>query len=260
MTPNFDKWKHLRTNLYQNTEIDVKLVGSTFLFPSEYEHMEVLQNNVSYFGSAISPNRIPGYIARKSYESEPTAEGDIRLTKNLITSEPKPHTVPFEFMTWIFEIDGISKSSLTQMDRHRMASFIQQSGRWMDRAECKFVYDSYYEVDDEALVKQWYAEDEAEVQRCLVEYTARKKRTYVIQKEGVAEIVKYKRQSARRKLTLDFATGTMLAINTLSLRNLLELRMDYKHAEWEIARAAKLMYDKVMTVAPAQFFALKVDP
>lgn len=257
MLPNFDRWRHLRTDLFQNTEISVKLIGSTFLFASEDDHLEVLKGNYQHSCMAIAPDRIPGFIARKSYDSEPTADGDVRLTKNLITSVPKPHTVPFEFMTWIFEIDGISKSSLTQMDRHRMASFIQQSGRWMDRTDCKFIYDSYYEVDNEATVKQWYVEDEAEVRRCLAEYHTRKNRIYTRELAGEIETVKYKRQSARRKLTLDFATGSMVAINTLSLRNMLELRLD-GHAEWEIRRCAKLMYDKVLAIAPAQFFAMNL--
>ncbi|MBL8027460.1 MAG: FAD-dependent thymidylate synthase [Fibrobacteres bacterium] len=247
--PNFDRWKHLRTNLFNNVEIQVSLRGTTFMFDTEEQLMNALSGKHE---AHIHPDRLPGYLARKCYDSEPTPEGDVKLTRNLITKKPKPHTVPSEFMTWIFEIDGISKSALTQLDRHRMASFLQQSGRWMDRSETRFVYDSYYEIDDEKTVIEWYKEDAAEVERCLKEYKQRRGRTHTNAK---GETVAMSRQSARRKLTLDFATGTFLAINTLSLRNALELRLD-THAEWEIRRAAKLMWDKVMKVAPAQMNAL----
>ncbi len=250
--PNFDRWKHLRVNLFNNAEISVNLRGATFLFDSEENIMNALKGkHVNH----IHPERLPGYLARKCYDSEPTPEGDVKLTKNLIIKKPKPHTVPSEFMTWIFEIDGISKSAITQLDRHRMASFLQQSGRWMDRSDTKFIYDAYHDIDDEMIVTKWYQEDEAEVKRCLLEYKGRKERTHV---NSLGETVKMSRQSARRKLTLDFATGTFLAINTLSLRNVLELRLD-SHAEWEIKRAAKLMFDKVMEVAPAQFNGLNLQ-
>lgn len=221
-----DPWVYLRQDLYKNVEPDVELVGHTSIWDTE----EV---------NAIHPDRIPGYIARMSHQSEGTKVDDVRLTKSLLNMKPVPHTTPFEFMVWVFKITGVSKSCLTQFDRHRIASFVQMSKRYMDANKTGFVYNTYDYIKDEHRV------------RLLLEEFSLLNKTVSEMYNRHRELGSTK-EDARKAYPINMSTGTYVIMNTVSIRNFFNLRLD-KHAEWEIRRMAKLMWDKCVSKAPAHF-------
>jgi thymidylate synthase (FAD) len=225
-----DPWARLRKGLYKNVEPSVELIGHTILTDPD--------------GLRISPDAIPGYTARMSYQSKGTAEDDVRLTKSLLTRTPVAHTGPFENFQWVFKITGISKSCLTQFDRHRIGvGFVQMSGRFMDRNKTGFVYNLYDYITAEEKAANMLSRDSFHYQSCISLYNE-------IRERGGTK------QDARKALPVSMATGTIVNLNTVSIRNFFNLRLD-KHAEWEIRRMAKLMLDLCDAIAPAHFFDMK---
>lgn len=202
--------------LYKQVEPKVKLIGTTVMFE---------ENDI---------NTLPGRMARKSYSSK---GDDEKLTKRLLKSDPQ-HTTPFEFANWVFEIDGISRACMMQLDRHRHASFVQFSSRYVNSTEQGYVYNLYsYMTPEEA--ESRLSRDSEHNERCENAY-----KTAII--SGV------NKQDARKLLPVSKATGTVMSMNSLALRNLFKLRLD-KHAEWEIRRMTRMMYDIVKKIAPLHF-------
>lgn len=226
--PVSDPWAYLRKDLYKNVEPSVELLGHTVLKLS---------------GVAIPPDAVPGHTARMSYQSEGTIEDDVRLTKSLLGRTPVAHTGPFENFQWVFKITGISKSCLTQFDRHRIGvGFVQMSGRFMDRNKTGFVY-NLYDYFDEIDARAALLSDSDHYEESMKRYNQLRE-------------WKATKQDARKNLPVAMASGTVVNLNTVSIRNFFNLRLD-KHAEWEIRRMAKLMFDKCDAIAPAHFFDMK---
>lgn len=225
-----DPYAKFRKNLFKNVEPSIELIGHTVLsYPD---------------GSRIPPDAIPGYTARMSYQSKGTPEDDIRLTGSLIGRTPVAHTGPFENFQWVFKITGISKSCLTQFDRHRIGvGFVQMSGRFIDRNKTGFVYNLYDYIEDEDQARDLLRDDSSHFSECIDRYNNARTR-------GATK------QDARKNLPVSMATGTIVNLNTVSIRNFFNLRLD-KHAEWEIRRMAKRMFDICNDVAPAHFFDMK---
>lgn len=227
-----DTYKHLRIGLLNNCELDVQLVGKTEIYD---EH-----------GNAFDSDRVPGFVARMSHGSEGTEEADIRLTKNLLKMSPMPHDTPFEFMQWIFKITGVTKSCLTQFDRHRIgAGFVQMSSRYMDKSNSGFVYNTYDYLPED-IANEMLLADAAFNAIALEQYNKRK---------GLGAT----KQDARKLLPVSMSTGTFVYLNSRSIRHFFKLRLD-SHAEWEIRRMAKAMWDIVYSIAPAHFADLIEPP
>ncbi len=225
-----DPYAKFRKDLFKNVEPVVELIGHTILTCPD--------------GLRISPDAIPGYTARMSYQSKGTPEDDVRLTKSLLGRTPVAHTGPFENFQWVFKITGISKSCLTQFDRHRIGvGFVQMSGRFMDRNKTGFVYNLYDYIKTESIAENILRCDSRHYENCMDLYDQIKIRGGT-------------KQDARKALPVSFATGTIVNLNTVSIRNFFNLRLD-KHAEWEIRRMAKRMFDICNDVAPAHFFDMK---
>lgn len=236
-----DPWFNLRQNLYKNTEPLIELLGITTLFETENDLLDFV-NGVDGI-PIIAPDRIPGHVASMSHMSEKTPEGEVKLTKNLLKMKPVPHLGPFEFMQWVFKIQGVSKSCLTQFDRHRVgAGFVQMSKRYMDANRTGYIYSPLGYLDDKATVID------------LLNISAAHNRAsdecynYYLSKGATKE-------DARKHLPVEMATGTWVHLNTASLRHFFTLRLD-SHAEWEIRRMANLMYTSAQRIAPAHFINL----
>lgn len=237
-----DPWFNLRQNLYKNAEPLVELLGITTMFETEQDLFDFIrgQTEESRNVPIITPDRIPGHVASMSHMSEKTPEGEVKLTKNLLKMKPVPHLGPFEFMQWVFKIQGVSKSCLTQFDRHRIgAGFVQMSKRYMDANRTGYVYETLGYLDDIVVVEDLLNASAAHSKASDELYN------YFISKGATKE-------DARKRLPVNMATGTWVHLNTTSLRHFFTLRLD-SHAEWEIRRMANLMYTSAQKIAPAHF-------
>ncbi len=227
-------------NLFQSVEPCVQLEGYTSMARPE--------------GGELSPDEIPGCVARMSHGSKGDKDSNIALTHKLLTFTP-PHATPFEFMQWIFKITGVSKSCLTQFDRNRIGiGFVQMSGRFMSRSESGFVYTAYSEKpwqtdkphlipgqDKDAVVgaEEMLRDEEEHFEACLKAYEH-------------ARLMGATKQDARKRLPVAMASGTYVHMNTRSLKTFFNERLR-PAAEWEIRRMAQMMFDIVYAIAPAHF-------
>lgn len=217
--------------MYKEVKLKVELIGTTVMYNTCIVDNEITEK--------IEPDEVPGYTARMSHQSEGTKSANIKLTKSLLNMKPVPHTGPFENFQWVWRITGISKSCLTQFDRHRIGiGFVQMSSRYIDKSDSGFVYNEYDYLSKEE-------------RKAVLEVDSAFNKMISKQYESHRSIGVTK-QDARKLLPVSFATGAIVNMNSQSMRNFFKLRLD-KHAEWEIRRMANAMYRKAIQVAPAHF-------
>lgn len=221
-----DPWHELRKERFQNIEPQVQLMTVTGAYPEVTD-------------------ALPGHVARMSHGTDgKTIEADKDLTTRLLRMQPCAHETPFEFVQWTFMISGVSKSCMTQLDRHRIgAGFVQMSGRYMSREDTGFVYNTYHYVPEKEKVRLQLKADERVIMQAFTRY----KRALQF---GLTK------QDARKSLPLSMATGTYMYMNSRSLRHLFQLRLDL-HAEWEIRRLTKMIFDICYAEAPTHFEDIK---
>lgn len=132
------------------------------------------------------------------------------------------HTSVTEHVSATFRIEGISRSCLAQLTRHRMASFSVTSQRY-----CEIEGDDWYVIPPSVI------EAGEEVGFCAEAEKAAKAYHRLLAK-GV------KKEDARFLLPEATKTNLVMTINARSLMNFLSLRLD-KSAQWEIRELANEM-------------------
>lgn len=132
------------------------------------------------------------------------------------------HTSVAEHVSATFRIEGISRSCLAQLTRHRMASFSVMSQRY-----CTIEGDDWYVIPQSFTDKGEEVMFEAAMDRAKRDYL------HAIEK-GI------KPEDARFMLPEATKTSLIMTINARSLMNFLSLRMD-KSAQWEIRELANAM-------------------
>lgn len=144
------------------------------------------------------------------------------------------HTSVVEHAYFTFTIEGISRACSHQLVRHRIASYSQQSQRYVNLSEPQYVIPPKIAKNirlkrayDEAMTNVWGA------------YNA-------LLKIGIpAEDARYILPNATK-------TNMIMTINARSLMNFFELRCCL-HAQWEIRELAWRMLEAVKRAAPAIF-------
>lgn len=132
------------------------------------------------------------------------------------------HTSVAEHVIATFRIEGISRSCLAQITRHRMASFSVMSQRY-----CEIEGDDWYVIPPSVI------EAGEEVGFCSEAEKSAKAYRRLLDK-GV------KKEDARFLLPEATKTSLVMTINVRSLMNFLSLRLD-KSAQWEIMELANAM-------------------
>lgn len=132
------------------------------------------------------------------------------------------HTSVAEHVSASFRIEGISRSCLAQLTRHRMASFSVTSQRY-----CEVEGDDWYVIPPSVI------EAGEEVGFCAEAEKAAKAYRRLLAK-GV------KKEDARFLLPEATKTSLIMTINVRSLMNFLSLRLA-KSAQWEIRELANAM-------------------
>lgn len=137
------------------------------------------------------------------------------------------HTSVAEHVSASFRIEGISRSCLAQLTRHRMASFSVMSQRY-----CEVGGDGWYVMPQSFTDKGEEVMFEAAMDRAKRDYL------HAIEK-GV------KKEDARFMLPEATRTNLIMTINVRSLMNFLSLRLD-KSAQWEIRELAEQIEQALM--------------
>lgn len=145
------------------------------------------------------------------------------------------HESVAEHAVFTFQIEGISRACSHQLIRHRVASYSQQSQRYVlvDNDDCFVIPESIKENDSEyiqyiSVIKYLFNEYERMI------------------KAGI------KLEDARYILPNACCTNITVTMNARELRHFFKLRL-CKRAQWEIRELAESMYECVKNIAPVLF-------
>ena len=152
----------------------------------------------------------------------------LKLVRNL------GHESVFEHVNFTFAIDGVSRSLTHQLVRHRIASYSQQSQRYVKLENFKFVTPPLIKKDEKA-VKIY--------EKTMKEITASYK---TLADMGISV------EDARYVLPNAAESCIVVTMNARSLFNFFELRSCLK-AQWEIRKLSNLMLRKVKEISPRIF-------
>ncbi len=139
-----------------------------------------------------------------------------------------------------FRIRGGSRSFTHQLVRHRMASFTQQSQRYVNEENFQYVVPPSIEKDPEALG----------IYRKFMEEA---RRTY-----SQLRRLKIKKEDARFVLPNAVFSEIVITANFREWRHIIELRGS-KHAQWEIRRMAVEVLRILKEKAPSVFYDFYVE-
>ena len=148
------------------------------------------------------------------------------------------HESIIEHASATFEISGISRACSHQLVRHRLASYSQESQRYVAMEEPEWVLPPAVADDPEArAVWDQFADHVRRAYRSLRELGVRK-------------------EDARFVLPNATATRLIVTMNFRELRHLFRVRIS-RHAQWEIRQVAARMLEQVYPHAPAIFGELR---
>ena len=168
------------------------------------------------------------------------------------------HASPTEHASFTFAIEGVSRTLLAQITRHRIASFSVQSQRYVRLDDFKYVIPPEIEVIPEA--KAAFIDSMNEdarryldlVQKLEDGHTARYMAEGMTEKAARAKASKQANEDARFVLPNACETKMIVTMNTRSLQNFFNLRC-CNRAQWEIRALAEEMLKLVYPVAPTLF-------
>lgn len=194
---------------------------------------------VSLITSTPEPDRVVAAAARLCYSPisasdlarEFTLEEAARLLKHLRRSG---HLSPFEHASFVFAVDGISRACSHQLVRHRIASFSQQSQRYVRAEKPEFVLPPA--VAGSPIAKRVFLESMSGAYQAYGDLLA----------QGIPE------EDARYVLPNACQTHMVVTMNARELLHFFELRL-CKRAQWEIRELARQMLILARDKAPFLF-------
>ncbi len=219
--------------------------------------------NVKLLAYTPAPERTVACAAKLCY-----AAADIDTVMDGLTDEKAGsfldmlteigHESPIEHASFTFGIEGVSRSLLAQITRHRLASYSVQSQRYVKESSFEFVVPPEIAAMPEARREFLMAmeEDQRHYEK-LSELLQRKHETEFLA-EGLCE--KEARRKAEKKAIEDArfvlpnacATKLICTMNARSLMNFFTHRC-CNRAQWEIRELAVEMLKLVREAAPNMF-------
>jgi thymidylate synthase (FAD) len=193
---------------------------------------------VTLIANTPEPQRLIETCARISYESQNypfDPDVNSKFIRRLIANG---HESPLEHASATVLIEDVSRTCSHQIVRHRIASYSQRSGRYVqfDPARAMFVLPkSFKDVKPELL----------EEARNLVLKSGSLYEAMLL--DGVPK------EDARFLLPQAEMTSMYMTTNFREWRHFLELRLD-RHAQWEIRGVAEKVLGILFGIAPDVFF------
>ena len=168
------------------------------------------------------------------------------------------HASPIEHASFTFGIEGVSRTLLAQITRHRIASFSVQSQRYVRLDDFHYVIPPEIEAIPEAKAAFLESMDEdakryLDLAKKLEDgHTARLMAEGMPEKQARAKASKQANEDARFVLPNACETKMVVTMNARSLQNFFHLRC-CSRAQWEIRQLAEEMFRLVYPVAPHIF-------
>ena len=190
---------------------------------------------------AITPNaeKLIEKAGRTSYLSfdRETKGSEKNFIKFLIKHG---HLSVLEHASATFRIKGASRSFTHQLVRHRLASYTQQSQRYVNEENFEYVIPPSIKKNEEAL-------------KIYTEFMDKAKKTYVELRK--LDILK---EDARFVLPNAIYSEIVLTANFREFRHIFKLRCD-KKAQWEIREVCLKMLEILKEKAPSVFDDFVID-
>lgn len=192
--------------------------------------MEVRLIAVTNYADGDTPEALLEHAGRICYRSTRTGDAG-KFLQNRIR---EGHESIIEHASATFEIGGISRACSHQVVRHRLASYSQESQRYVSMAAPEFVVPPDIAANPRAMeVWQGVIDEIGDAYRELRELGIRK-------------------EDARFLLPNAAATRIVMSANFREYRHFIKLRSD-PAAQWEIRELANRFLDALYEVAPAVF-------
>ena len=168
------------------------------------------------------------------------------------------HASPIEHASFTFGIEGVSRTFLAQVTRHRIGSISVQSQRYVRLDDFRYVVPPEIEAIPEA--KAAFLESMNEDAKRYLDlahkleegHTARLMAEGMPEKAARAKAGKQANEDARFVLPNACETKMVVTMNARSLQNFFHLRC-CSRAQWEIRQLAEEMFKLVYPVAPHIF-------
>ncbi len=218
---------------------------------------------VTLLVSTPDPERVVAAAAKLCYSAQSVeglldgltpekTEGFLKMLMNL------GHESPVEHVSFTFAIEGVSRSLLAQITRHRIASYSVQSQRYVRLSP--FEYVTPPEVAADAGAQEAYNRAMAAAAQSYEEITAILKEKHlkrllsqgVPEKQAVSRAEKQAIEDARFVLPNAGTTRMIVTMNARSLYNFFNHRCCTR-AQWEIRAVADEMLWLVKQAAPTLF-------
>ena len=183
-----------------------------------------------------TPEELLEHAGRVCYRSEARGEPGAFLKARI----REGHESIIEHASATFEISGISRACSHQLVRHRLASYSQESQRYVAMDDPEWVIPDDV-AEDEAALEVW----ETFAGQVVSAYEALRER-------GV------RKEDARFVLPNATATRIIVTMNFRELRHLFRIRIS-RGAQWEIRQLGVAMLEGVYPHAPAVFGDLREE-
>lgn len=203
--------------------------------------LKVVPLKVELLGYVDDPEQIVAAAVRQCYSPVGAAELKKKISEErraaLISQViSSGHLSTLEHSAYVFAVEGLSRAASHQLVRHRMASYSQQSQRYVD---LKGIFPI---VEPPASIR-----NDPESLRSFYEVVALEFAVYnKFMERGVPA------EDARFILSNCAETKLVLTMNGRSLLHFFETRL-CKRAQWEIRKLAALAKSKVVPVSPNMF-------
>ena len=168
------------------------------------------------------------------------------------------HASPVEHASFTFGIEGVSRTFLAQVTRHRIASFSVQSQRYVRLEDFRYVIPPEIEKIPEAKAQFVQAMNEDAAKYLELVKTLEESHTAALVAQGMpekaarAKAAKQANEDARFVLPNACETKMVVTMHARSLMNFFQLRC-CNRAQWEIRELAEKMFALVHPVAPHIF-------
>lgn len=194
--------------------------------------------NVKLIGFTPNPEKLPAMAAKLTHNKskpEDLHKSSAKELKHILKHVMNlGHTSVIEHTSFTFAISDVSRSLTHQLVRHRIASYAQQSQRYVNLNEPNYVTPPKIAKNKE--MKKAYDET---MKNIWQEYNK-------LLDLGIPA------EDSRYVLPNATCTNIIVTMNARSLLNFFELRC-CQHAQWEIRQLANKMLQEVKKVAPTIF-------
>ncbi len=197
-----------------------------------------LSMNVKLIGFLPNPEKMPAMAAKlthskiKPEDLDKSSDKELKAILEHVMNQG--HTSVIEHTCFTFAISDVSRSLTHQLVRHRIASYAQQSQRYVDFKEPNYVIPP--KIAKNKQMKEAY---EKTMNTIWEQYNK-------LLEMGIPA------QDSRFVLPNAACTNVIVTMNARSLLNFFELRC-CMHAQWEIRQLANKMLKEVTKVAPIIF-------